>query len=507
MSRRRALPLAMIARPLRVLMISSEVDPFARTGGLGDVVGGLSLALAQLGADVVVVTPLYRVTRVSAPASFWSDPVVARIGWGPSDVRPVGVLEVPGKAGPGGSHRVCLAANDELFGSRGIYDDPAGRTYADNAVRFVALSRAALAIAERVWGSPEAGGGPDIIHAHDWHTAPAVISARTTMGDAWRAKASVFTIHNLAFQGLLGFGTLDQLQLPRGAFYDGTLAHEGNVNLMKGAILLSDRVTTVSPTYAREILSREEGFGLDGILRGIGPKLVGILNGIDADRFDPRTDGAIQRPYDADTAVPARQACKDALLAETGLDAGEGPLFATVTRLSEQKGIDLALGVAPALVEGGGRLLVVGEGDIRLEAGLRAMCGRFPGRVAARITFDPPLARRVYAGADFFVMPSRYEPCGLTQMYAMRYGAIPIVTGVGGLFDTVARMDSAHGTGTGFVAAAPTTTDLLVACEDALTFYPDTASRISAIRRAMSRDDSWKASAAVYMRLFESLVV
>jgi starch synthase len=488
-------------------MISSEVDPFARTGGLGDVVGGLSLALARLGADVIVVTPLYRVTKISSPASFWSEPVVARVGWGPSDVRPVGVLEVRGKAGSFGLHRVCFAANDELFGSRGIYDDPQGHTYSDNDVRFVTLSRAALAIGERVWGGLELGGGPDVIHAHDWHAAPAIISARTTMGDAWRAKASVFTIHNLAFQGLLGFGALDKLQIPRGAFHDGTLAHEGWVNLMKGAILLSDRVTTVSPTYAREILSREEGWGLDGILRSIGPKLVGILNGIDAERFDPRNDDAISRPYDAATAVAARQACKDALLAETGLDSGEGPLFATVTRLSEQKGIDLILGVAPALVEGGARLLVVGEGEVRLEGALRAMCARFPGRVAARIRFDPPLARRVYAGADFFLVPSRYEPCGLTQMYAMRYGALPIVTGVGGLLDTVLPMDSAHGLGTGFIAAAPTTTDLLVACEDALAFYRDTGSRISAIHRAMSRDNSWESSAAAYLRLFESLVV
>jgi starch synthase len=263
----------------------------------------------------------------------------------------------------------------------------------------------------------------------------------------------------------------------------------------------------VSPTYAREILSRAEGWSLDGILRSVGPKLIGILNGIDTERFDPRTDDAIPRTYDPDTAVAARQACKDALVAETGLHAGQGPLFATVTRLSEQKGVDLILGIAPALVEGGARLLAVGEGDPRLESALRDMSARFPGRVAARITFDPPLARRVYAGTDFFVMPSRYEPCGLTQMYAMRYGAIPIVTGVGGLFDTVTRMDSAQGTGTGFIAAAPTTTDLLVACEDALTFYRDTGSRISAIHRAMSRDDSWKTSAATYMRLFESLLV
>jgi starch synthase len=418
----------------------------------------------------------------------------------------VGVFEVPGNASAPGSHRVCLVANDELFGSRGIYDDPFGGAYSDNDVRFVTLSRAALLIAERVWGRPEDGGGPDILHAHDWHAAPAILSARTTMGEAWRGKACVFTIHNLAFQGVFGFGALDRLQIPRSAFYDGTLAHEGHVNLMKGAILLSDRVTTVSPTYAREILSRAEGWGFDGLLRSIGPKLVGILNGIDTERFDPRTDDAIARRYDAHDAVPARQVCKDALMAEAGLDAGEGPLFASVARLTEQKGVDLILEIAPALVERGARLFIVGEGDRRLEGWLREVCARSPGRVAARISFDAPLARRVYAGADFFLMPSRYEPCGLTQMYAMRYGSIPIVTAVGGLADTVTRMDSANGAGTGFVSSAATTTDLLMACEHALTFYRDTGSRMSAIHRAMSRDDSWRASAATYLHLFSGLV-
>jgi starch synthase len=492
-------------RPLRVLMVSSEVDPFARSGGLGDAVGGLSRALARLGADVVVVTPFYGVTRIpEGSGSWWADTVVARVGWGPVDTRTLGVFEVREEVPGGGSHRTCLLAHDLLFGQRSLYDDPWGNAYGDNDVRFVTMSRGALAVAERVWGSPDHGDGPDVVHAHDWHAAPTIVSARLTMGEAWARKPMVITIHNLGFQGTFGFDTLDRVALPRSAFFEGTLSHDGNVNFLKGAIVLASRVTTVSPTYAREIRTPAEGWGLDGLLRSVNHKLFGILNGIDVERFDPRSDGILARRYDASTAHHARRTCKDALVAEMGLDPGDGPLFAIISRLTEQKGVDLLLAILPALVSRGARLLFVGTGEARLEDGLYWACGRFPGRVAARVAFDPPLARRVYSGADFFVVPSRYEPCGLTQMYAMRYGAIPVVTGVGGLLDTVTPMDAAHDVGTGFVAAYPTPTELLVACEDALTLYRDPRSMAAAIERAMNRNDSWSGSAATYMLLYET---
>jgi starch synthase len=304
----------------------------------------------------------------------------------------------------------------------------------------------------------------------------------------------------------MGFDALDRLQLPRQAFFDGTLSQAGSVNLMKGAILLASGVTTVSPTYAREIQTPADGCGLDGLLRGVSSKLYGILNGIDEERFDPKTDAAIPRQYDPLSARSARHVCKQELASEVGLDGGEGPLFATVARLTPQKGVDLLLAIVPALVHRGARVLLVGQGDSRLEAALRGESARFPGRVAARVAVNPALARRVYAGADFFVMPSRYEPCGLTQMYAMRYGAIPIVTAVGGLVDTVTPMDAARDLGTGFVAHAPTPTELLVACEDAITLYGDSPSMDAAILRAMSRNDSWKGSAKTYLEVYSSLV-
>jgi starch synthase len=498
-------------RAFRVLMVSSEVDPFARSGGLGDAVGGLSRALAHLGADVVVVTPLYGVTKIPPGAgSWWLDTVEARVGWGPRDTRTLGVFEVQGEmgsAGPTGHrglHRTCFLAHDLLFASRGLYDDPHGGAYGDNDVRFVTMSRGALAVAERLWGSPDQGGGPDVIHAHDWHAAPAIVSARLTMGAAWARKAMVLTIHNLGFQGVLGFDAVDRLAFPRSSFFDGTLSHDGHLNLLKGAIVLASRVTTVSPTYSREIRTPADGFSLDGLLRSVNYKLFGILNGIDVERFDPRTDGAISRRYDASTAYQARRTCKEALVSEMGLDADGGPLFALISRLTEQKGVDLLLAILPSLIARGARLLFVGTGDPQLEDGLRWACDRYPGRVVARVAFDPPLARRVYSAADFLVVPSRYEPCGLTQLYAMRYGAIPIVTGVGGLLDTVTPIDAVHDVGTGFVAAQPTPTDLLVACEDALTLYRDRRSMAGAVERAMSRNDSWAGSAATYQLLYET---
>jgi starch synthase len=492
-------------RPYRVLMISSEVDPFARTGGLGDAVGGLSDALADLGHEVAIATPLYGVTKVPPGAVRWDGRVFARVGWGPNDVRELGVVEAPwARRVSGGWLRACLLDDPALFGRAGIYGDPTG-TFGDNELRFVTLSRAALHLSERLWGDVwQAGKGPDIVHAHDWHAAPAVISAKLTMGDVWRVRPAVFTIHNLAYQGVLGEGALDRLAFPRAAFYDGTLAHEGNVNLMKGAIALADRVTAVSPTYAREIQTPAGGFGLDAFVRAHSDKLVGIVNGIDAPRFDPSTDKAIARRYDARTALPGRAECKRALCLECGL-ASDGPLFATVSRLTGQKGIDLLLAIVPALVESGARLLFVGQGEGWLELSLRAAEARYPGRVAARIAFDPPLARRVYAGADYFVVPSRFEPCGLTQMYAMRYGTIPIVTAVGGLRDTVTPVDVARDAGTGILAAEPTADALFVACHDALTLYRDKATLAAVTQRAMAKDTSWRASAQQYLDLYGQL--
>lgn len=481
-------------------MISSEVESLARTGGLGDVVEALSLALAERGEDVLVVTPLYGVTQLPSTTQRWPDTVEVRHGWGVDDVRQVGVVELETIRFPaGGSRRVCLVDDPALFGRGGIYGDSSG-AFGDNELRFAVMSRGALEISAHVWK-----GGPDLIHAHDWHASFAVLYARLVMGEAWANKPVVFTVHNLAFQGVLDEGALDRLHLPREAFRPEVLSHQGNVNLMKGATALADRITTVSPTYASEILTPEMGFGLDEHLRAHASKLVGILNGIDK-RFDPSIDTALVCRYDEYTAPHGRAECKAALAKEVGLDAGDGPLFGCVSRLTWQKGIDLLVPMLGEIVERGGRVLVVGQGDGELESSLLIAAERFEGRVAVRIAFDPPLSRRIYSGADFFFVPSRFEPCGLTQMYAMRYGSIPIVTDLGGLHDTVEPIDAANNHGTGFVAEHPDLPSLRTATLAAFDLWRDRGLVAKASARGMAENFSWDAPAREYGRLYAELI-
>lgn len=507
-----------MAKHDRILMISSEVESLARTGGLGDVVEALSLALAERGAHVLVVTPLYGVTRLPRTTSRWPGSVDVRWGWGPGDARQVSVVELEMARFPsGGSRRVCLVDDPPLFARDGIYGDAHG-AFGDNALRFAVLSRGGLEIAARAWT-----GGPDVVHAHDWHASFAVLYAKLVMGPSWADKPVVFTVHNLAFQGVLDEGSLDRLHLPREAFRPEILWHEGNVNVMKGATALADRITTVSPTYAREIMTPEGGFGLDAHLRAHAGKLVGIINGIDA-RFDPCSDTALACRYDAATAERGRVDCKLALVDELGLDHdtrpaadgggvdsrpaadGGGPVFGVVTRLTWQKGIDLLLPIVGEIVERGGRLAIVGQGEPELEHQLREAAARFRGRVAVRIAFDAPLSRRVYAGSDFFLVPSRFEPCGLTQMYALRYGALPIVTDVGGLHDTVSEIDASRDTGTGFLAPHPDVASLRAACQRALSLWDEPAAIGRARARGMAMDFSWNGPAGQYAELYASLL-
>ncbi|MDF2697609.1 MAG: glgA, partial [Labilithrix sp.] len=376
-------------------MISAEVESLARTGGLGDVVEALSLALAEIGLDVLVVTPRYGVTRMPLRTTRWHDKIGARWGWGPDDVRSLGVLELdPVQFPSGGSRKICLLDDAGLFGRGGIYGDQHG-AFGDNALRFAVMSRGALEVAEHVWS-----GGPDVIHAHDWHATFAVLYARLVMGERWARKPSVFTIHNLQFQGVLDESWLDRLHLPREEFRPEVLLHDGRVNLMKGATYHADRITTVSPTYAREILGREMGFGLDGHLQAHVQKLTGVLNGIDLARWDPRIDPTLPMRYDERSAWTQRATIKAALEEELGLDPGVGPLFGLVARLSWQKGIDLLVPLLPELANRGARFAVVGEGDHHLEEQLTYLAEAHRGRVATRIAFDPVLARRVYAGSD-----------------------------------------------------------------------------------------------------------
>jgi starch synthase len=457
---------------------------------------------------VVVVTPRYGVSTVPAGSTFWPEPIPAEVGWGPDAVRRLDVLQclVPVAHAPL-PMRVCLLDDPPLFSQRaGLYGDMHGE-FGDNPYRFGVLSRGALSVADRVWGpihSP--GGGPDVLHAHDWHAALAIAYARLRMGTTWAALPAVFTIHNLAFQGLVSPSLMPVLGLPDDALRPDLFAHEGAVNFLKGACALADRVLTVSEGYAEEILTLENGCGLDGFLRSLRSRLQGIENGIDVESFDPKTDRHIAARYAREDAPSQRAVCKRALEAELGLSDG-GALFAVVSRLAWQKGIDLFLDVVPHIVERGARVALVGTGEEPLEDALEAIAQRFPGRVAARIAFDGALARRLYAGADFLVVPSRFEPCGLTQLYAMRYGAIPVVSPVGGLRDTVTPFDLSRGnTGTGIVASSADAPALRAACDRALALYADRDARAALVARAMTRDSSWARAAAAHVDLYRQLV-
>lgn len=497
-----------MAKPLRIVMVSAEVESLARTGGLGDVVYALAHELANLGAEVLVVTPLYGVTRAREPLTTWHDTIAVRVGWGATDLQNVRVLELPRVIREsGGFVRTCLLDEPKLFGRAGLYGDAQG-TFGDNDLRFATLSRGALEVSARVFGEPGEGQGPDVIHAHDWHGALSIVYAKTVMGRAWSEKATVFTLHNIAFQGVFGEDALDRLGIPRSVFQPEQGFHEGGLNLVKAATALADRVTTVSPTHAREMLSPSGGFGLDAHLRAHSPKIVGILNGIDDARFDPSIDGDLARHYDFASFVSGRAECKTRFLEELGLSQGTsgGPLFGFVSRLTWQKGVDLLLGVVDALVDRGANVAMVGTGDTELEEAMLATARRHPGRVSARVAFDAGIARRLYSASDFLVVPSRFEPCGLTQMYAMRYGAVPIVTPVGGLLDSVEPVSVVHERGTGIIGGGATLDDVLVACDDAFVLYGDKTAFRATIERAMRRDASWSRSAHQYESLYREIV-
>lgn len=471
---------------LRVLQVSAEVDGLAKTGGLGDAAMALSRGLARAGCEVLLVTARYGPTRVPSGVERWPAPVPVQLG----QRREVGVLEWDAEPGL----RVCLVEDDGLYGRVGLYGDTHG-PFGDNALRFATLSKAALGIATRRFGAP-----PDVVHGHDWHAALAILYAR----DDVPAASTVFTIHNLAHQGVFDPSLLWQLGVPPALYRLDVLEEHGGVNLMKGAITMAHAVTTVSPRYAHEIRTPEGGFGLDGHLRYHQEKLVGIVNGIDGAGPRDRTD--LPLAYDANAVVEGKSAAKTIVSRELGLDLETPrPLFGTVGRFAEQKGIDVFLRIVPGLVERGANVALVGTGDRHLEELAQGVAARFPGRVAVRIAFDTGLAKRMYAACDFFLVPSRFEPCGLTQMYAMQFGAIPVVSRTGGLVDTVSPIDTATQTGSGFFAEPGDAASLLLACEDAFTLYRDPRSLVRARARAMALDHSWTKSVGEYQALYAGL--
>lgn len=483
---------------MRVLHVSSELAPFAQTGGLGEVLAGLPAAQAELGLEPAVLVPLYHgmaLRLVSAAQALDSVPLTVALG--------PHVFEGALRIAQLGRVRAGFLDLPALYDRPGGLYGPGGTAeFGDNHLRFGALGKAALAAGAHLLG------GVDVVHAHDWQGAAAAIYAHLARPPG---LAIVSTIHNLAFRGIFPKEAMPDLGLPWSLFTSDRLEFYDQLSLLKGGLALSDAVTTVSPTYAQEIVTPERGEDLDGFLRWDVRRLVGIVNGIDAAAWNPATDAALPARFTS-AELAGKGACRAALAEEIGLPPLDDntPLLAVVSRMSHQKGLDLVADIAPALGELGARLVVLGSGEPALEGRFAALAAAYPAHVAVRIGFDAALARRVYGAADFFLMPSRFEPCGLGQLYAMRYGAVPIASPVGGLRDTVLDPAAKHGTATGLRLAPdgsgqPTARALREAIERAVALFRDRAAFVQLQRGAMARDSSWTAAAHEYAQLYRSV--
>ncbi len=472
---------------MRVVHVSSEVAPFAQSGGLADVVSGLAAAQAEAhGLDVGVIVPMYR----GVAATVTDAGIVLDAG------VPL-TLEV-------GTHVIPAALRTAMVGRvrygfvdcAALYDRP-GNLYGpggagewhDNDVRFAALGKAALGGAGALLG-----GAPDVIHIHDWQAGPAAIYARMLASP----PAIVATIHNLAYRGIFPKLVMEQIGLPWSSFNQREIEFYDQVSFLKGGLAAADVVTTVSPSYAQEILTPERGEALDGFLRWDIQRLVGIVNGIDTRSWNPMTDSALVAPFNRE-AIANRAKGRAALALEVGLPADDQPLLGAIARMTGQKGLDLVADLVPELAKLGARMVVLGSGEPELEARFCLLAEQFPDRLAVRIGFDVGLARRIYGGTDLFVMPSRFEPCGLGQLYAMRYGSIPIVHAVGGLRDTVT--DGV----TGLRFERADVASLRTAVARGIALCRDRKKLVTIQRAAMARDSSWMAPALEYVQLYRSL--
>ena len=479
------------AAPLKILFVTPECAPWIKSGGLGDVSAALPAALGALGHDVRVLMPAYRALAALVANATERVPLAAQGVWPAASLVAVKaegftlwLLDCPGLYDRPGSS----------------YGDEQGRDHADNAVRFAFLSHVAARIASAA--SPWADWQAQLLHANDW---PAGLACAYLQQMPEPRAASVFTIHNLAFQGNFARELAPSLGLPESWLNVEGVLHWNQISMMKAALRYADAMTTVSPTYAREIQQEPLGFGLDGMLRWRASALHGILNGIDMQVWNPATDALIAAPYDAGYVASGKRANKAALQARMGLRGDPGALlFGVVSRLTEQKGIDLILDNLPWIVSQGCQLAVLGGGDAGFERRLRDAAAAHPAQIAVHIGFDEALAHGIEAGADCFLMPSRFEPCGLNQMYSQVYGTLPVVRATGGLADSVRDADG--GEGTGFVFEEATAADLQQAMSRACRSFHSGGAWRALQARAMAQQFGWHASAMRYEEVYRRVV-
>ena len=477
---------------LRVLHAAAELYPWVKTGGLGDVVAALPPAQAAEGVDTRLVLPGF---TALLDAFELTETVRLRTPFFAERVR-IALAHLPGSAVS------AYLVDHPPFYDRpgGPYQSPDGSDWPDNHRRFALLGWVAAALAR----GADPRWRPDIVQCHDWHAglAPAYLRATGT------PVPSIFTIHNLAYQGFFPAAAFPDLALPPDFFAIEGVEYFGGLSFLKAGLYYADRLTTVSPTYASEILTADFGMNLDGLLRTRAGVLSGILNGVDPAVWSPEQDEVLPRRYAVKDAVAGKAAAKAELLRRFAMPDGAGPLFGAVTRLTWQKGADLLLEALPALVTLGGRLVLLGSGDSGLETSFTAATTTYPGRVGGMIGYDEAVSHLIVAGSDAILVPSRFEPCGLTQLYALRYGALPIVRRTGGLADTVVDADAltlADGSATGFAFDEGTPEGLLGALQRAIELYGDATAWRHVMRRAMTRDFSWGASARHYLTLYREL--
>jgi starch synthase len=478
---------------MRVLHVAAELFPWVKTGGLGDVIAALPPALAAAGIDTRLVLPGF-----TAFLDALESTEIARLR------TPFAVerLRIALARLPGSAVSAYLIDHPAFYDRPGgPYADADGRDWPDNHRRFALLGWGAAALAQ----GRDPDWRPDILHGHDWHAglAPAYLRADGS------PVPCVFTVHNLAYQGFFSAGFFSDVHLPPGFFSIDGVEFYGGLSFLKTGLFYADRLTTVSPTYAREIQTAAFGMGLDGLLRTRSNRLTGILNGVDPRIWSPEKDALLPRCYGVDDAATGKAAAKAVLAGRYGLtEEGTGPLFGAVTRLTPQKGLDLLLAALPGLVRLGGRLVLLGSGDGDLEAGFVAAAQAYPGQVGITLGYDEALSHLIIAGSDAVLVPSRFEPCGLTQLYALRYGALPVVRRTGGLADTVVDANAvtlAERTASGFAFDAETPDALLGAIQRATELYGDPAGWQQVVRQAMSRDFSWDAAAQSYAALYREL--
>jgi len=474
---------------MRILFVASEALPYAKTGGLADVIEALPKALVKLGHEVAVFLPRYRgikTLRVIMPSM--------TIPQGPR-------LRFPSITSGSllGGVRYYFLDDPFYFERDGIYGDK-NREYPDNAERYTEFSRAAIELSKHVWT-------PDLIHCHDWQTAMVPVLLRSSYGDdpLTRNIPVVFTIHNIGYHGIFPKDALERAGIPSAVFHPGGIEFFGNLNFLKGGLIYSDYLTTVSRKYAQEIQTSEFGFGLEGVVRSRADRLVGILNGVNYSAWCPEKDTLIPMKYGAKN-LEGKRVDKLALLDEFALlkDNPGRPVLGVISRFADQKGFDLIAQIARELMHEDLLLVALGTGERRYEEMFRALAMDFPGRVGVKIAYDNSLAHLIEAGSDMFLMPSRYEPCGLNQIYSLRYGTVPIVRATGGLDDTIEPFDLENGTGTGFKFVEYTGSALLHAIRQALHHYLNEEVWKRIQLNGMAKDFSWNTSAAEYAKLYEA---